>query len=174
MGAGPAGDRTIVRRTTVADWQALRAERLRALAQDPEAFGSTREQALAVPDEDYHHRRAAAGTTHLAWCDGEPVGIVALVPDGGDHSRGELVSMWVDPHHRGTGLAGRLVEAACALGRIDGIREATLWVATGNAAARRLYERCGFVSTGAQQPVRLDEPDRLEEQMRRALYDVVP
>lgn len=159
----------LVRRTAVADWQALRAVRLRALDQDPDAFGSTYALALALPDEEYR-RRAASRTTHLAFSDGEPVGIVTLVPsDDGDPAQRDLVSMWVDPSHRGTGLAQRLVEAACARGRIDGVREVALWVTAGNAAARGLYERCGFTLTGHRQPVRPDQPERLEEQMRRVL-----
>lgn len=159
----------LVRRTAVADWQALRAVRLRALDQDPDAFGSTHALALALPDEEYR-RRAAAEATHLAFSDGEPVGIVVLVPAGdGDPAHGELASMWVEPGHRGTGLAQRLVEAACAKARIDGVREVALWVTVGNAPAQGLYERCGLTLTSRRRPVHPEQPERLEEQMRRVL-----
>lgn len=166
-GVGTPPDEPVVRRTTVGDWRALRAIRLRAMAQDPAAFGSTHAQAVALPDEECR-RRAASGASLLAWWGGEPVGIVGLVPDDdGDPVRGELVSMWVDPAHRGSGLAVRLVEAACAQGRAGGVDEVALWVTVGNDAARRLYERCGFILTGRRQPVRADDPDCLEVEMRR-------
>lgn len=157
-----------VRPAVGADWQALRAVRLRALERDPAAFGSTLEQALAVDDDEYL-RRAAVGTTHLALEGDEPVGIVALVPDDDDASGVELVSTWVDPRHRGTGLADRLVEAACTAGRLDGVREVTLDVGVDNGRARRLYERCAFVRTGRVRAVRPDEPERLVERMHRSL-----
>lgn len=132
------------------------------------AFGSTHERALAVPDEEYL-RRASVGTTHLAFSGDEPVGIVSLVPDDGDPSLTELTSLWVDPRLRGTGVADRLVEAVCTAGRIDGAREVSLWVTVGNGRARRLYERCGFTPTGRRRSVRPEQPERLEERMRRSL-----
>lgn len=79
---GPA-----VRRTTGGDWQALRATRLRAVSQDPDAFGSTHEQTMALPDEE-HRCRAASGASVLAWWSGEPVGIGALVPDASTSGAG--------------------------------------------------------------------------------------
>ncbi len=173
--SGPAPeslrDEPVVRRTVVGDWQALRAVRLRAMTQDPGAFGSTHALASALPDEEYR-RRAASGASLLAWRGGEPVGIVALVPDDDAEDgprRGLLTSMWVDPAHRGSGLAARLVEAACAQGRAGGVREVALWVTIDNYAARRLYEGCGFALTGRRQAVRADDPDRLEEEMRRGI-----
>lgn len=60
----------------------------------------------------------------------------------------EILSIAVDRRHRGAGLAGRLLRAH--LGRLSarGIRHVFLEVDEGNAAARALYARCGFVEVG--------------------------
>jgi ribosomal protein S18 acetylase RimI-like enzyme len=43
----------------------------------------------------------------------------------------------------------------------------TLWIADGNARARRLYERLGFVSTGRRQSLPSDPSVGEEELIRR-------
>ena len=45
----------------------------------------------------------------------------------------------------------------------------TLWVSVGNDRAEALYARHGFVRTGATQPIRDEDPSRLELEMVRAL-----
>jgi RimJ/RimL family protein N-acetyltransferase len=54
----------------------------------------------------------------------------------------------VDPAHRGRGIARRLVNAAVAEARTRNARRLTLRVLGPNAAARRVYEACGFVVEG--------------------------
>jgi ribosomal protein S18 acetylase RimI-like enzyme len=49
---------------------------------------------------------------------------------------------------RGRGVAGALLEAAAAEGRLRGARKITLHVHSTNTAARRLYERHGYVVEG--------------------------
>lgn len=54
----------------------------------------------------------------------------------------------VDPERRGEGIGRRLVEAAVAAARGCGGRRLTLRVLAPNAAARAVYEACGFVVEG--------------------------
>ena len=79
-----------------------------------------------------------------------------------------LISMWVRPAHRGHRLADHLIAAVRAWGVTQGAGELVLWVADGNAAAMRAYERAGFVPTGRRQPLPND-PDVGEEQWVLAL-----
>jgi GNAT superfamily N-acetyltransferase len=76
---------------------------------------------------------------------------VRLEPDAG--GRAHLVGMWVDPGYRGHGVAMALLDHAVGWARERGAGEMVLWVADHNTAARRLYERAGFVATGDRQPL---------------------
>ena len=54
----------------------------------------------------------------------------------------------VDPDRQRLGIARLLVEAAVAEARHRGARKVTLRVLGPNTGARRVYERCGFVTEG--------------------------
>lgn len=143
-------DPVSVRRALPGDaavWQELR---LRALADSPEAFGSTleREQGWAA---EVYAARLAEGNSALASCAGRPIGIGAGFEDlpGWFH----VVSIWVDPEFRRRGANRLLLEHL--VGRADelGLR-VHLDVARGNDVARRAYERFGFVATGPSERLR--------------------
>jgi ribosomal protein S18 acetylase RimI-like enzyme len=78
--------------------------------------------------------------------------------------------MWVRPEQRGHRLAERLVAAVRGWGEAQGGTELTLWVADGNTAAMRAYERAGFVPTGRRQPLPSD-PAVGEEQWTMPLVE---
>lgn len=150
------------------DWKLLRATRLAALQDAPEAFESTYEGSLAFGEDEWR-RRAGANPVFLAFTGEDPVGIVVGLQDEETRpgSR-DLVSMWVSPAVRGQGVAGRLIDAVTQWARAGGAREVHLWVVVGNAAARAAYEHAGFVATGERQPVR-GSGNRVEERMVLAL-----
>ena len=60
-----------------------------------------------------------------------------------------LYSLWLDPAVRGQGLARPLVAAAVDWARDTG-KAITLRVASGNAAARAVYESLGFAAVTAE------------------------
>lgn len=60
----------------------------------------------------------------------------------------EINGLAVDPDRQGAGIGQRLVEAAVQECRRRGARKVTLRVLGPNTAARRLYEKCGFVTEG--------------------------
>ena len=149
-------------------WKQLRATRLAALQDAPEAYESTYEGSLAF-DEDEWRRRAGAHPVFLALSGEEPVGMaVGLRDEGTRPGSRDLVSMWVSPDLRGRGIAARLIDAVANWARADGAGELHLWVVVGNAAARAAYDRAGFVATGERQPVR-GAGNRIEERMVLAL-----
>ncbi|MEQ0564155.1 GNAT family N-acetyltransferase [Amycolatopsis sp. NEAU-NG30] len=59
-----------------------------------------------------------------------------------------LGGLAVAPDRQGQGIARQLVDAAVAEARQRGARKVTLRVLGHNTAARRVYERCGFVVEG--------------------------
>jgi ribosomal protein S18 acetylase RimI-like enzyme len=60
----------------------------------------------------------------------------------------EIGGLAVDPTRQGAGVGLRLVEAAVQECGRRGARKVTLRVLGPNTAARRLYERCGFITEG--------------------------
>ena len=76
-----------VRRVRADEWEALRETRLRALADAPDAFGTTHAEARAHPEQWWRDRaeRTAAGDAQamfLAWDGDRAVGIARRVPGG--------------------------------------------------------------------------------------------
>lgn len=145
----------VVSRATAAQWRTVRDVRLRALAEDPYAFGSTvgSEQAF---DDDLWRARAAAGRTMLARSGDQVVGIVSFYVEVAQPDERQLVSMWVAPEARGTGVGALLVQAARQAAAAEGAQALTLFVADGNDRARRFYERLGFRATGERQALPSD------------------
>jgi ribosomal protein S18 acetylase RimI-like enzyme len=184
-----------VRRARPDEWAVLRELRLRALADAPDAFASTLADEAGAPEEMWR-RRADGGpdvlnlvaeargsrmandslvshddTSHRddggsVAGDGVGMATVRLEPDKG--GRAHLLGMWVDPRYRGRGVATALLDHALGWARDRGATEMVLWVADHNTAARRLYERAGFVATGDRQPLP-SNPALPESMLRRSL-----
>ena len=118
--------------------------RLRALADAPFAFSSTYEEWKGAPESAWRQRLRGNDRYNLvALVDGVPSGMASGI--AGERARtAELISMWVDPAVRGSGLAGELIEriASWAAERAD---ELWLAVVPTNGRALALYRRHGFV-----------------------------
>lgn len=148
----------MIRETRHDDWRLLRDVRLRALAEAPYAFLTTLEEASAHPDGHWRERAAptADRVTFVADAGERFDGLVAGFLDG-DPTTVHLVSMWVAPELRGSGIAAQLVESVVGWARGRGAARVVLLVEAGNDRARRLYERCGF-SVPAEPPALPYEP----------------
>ncbi len=144
---------TVIRRVTPAEWESLRTVRLAALQEAPFAFGSTYERESAFTDTEWHSRLGTSAW-FIAWLNDQPVGLAAgwFRPDTPATER-ELLSMWVHPAQRGTGVAAELVTAAKAWARDDGAEVLTLYVVEGNDRGRQFYSKLGFAPTGRWQPL---------------------
>jgi len=138
-----------VRQAVPGDQSALRAVRLRALSDTPDAFGSTYAREVARTPADWE-RWLAPGATFLLEDSAGPKGLVAGLRDEADRTLVHLVSMWVDPELRGTGAAGELVHALLSWARSVAADEVRLLVIESNGRARRFYERLGFRLTGRE------------------------
>jgi len=142
----------VIERLRAGEGGRMRAIRLRALADAPEAFGSTYEEAERRSLEDWEAQIERLPT--FVWREGDAdlgadLGMVRGAPHDGDPGAAYLISMWVAPEARGRGIGSALVGEVVAWARGRGLRRLVLDVAAQNAGARRLYERCGFVATGA-------------------------
>jgi GNAT superfamily N-acetyltransferase len=152
-----------IRRIGPDDWKQLRATRLAALQDSPEAFESTYEGSVGIDEDEW--RRRAERAVFLAFDGPEPVGLaIGFADEDTRPGSRDLVSMWVAPAVRGRGVAGQLIEAVAEWARADGTQELQLWVVVGNSSARAAYDRAGFVATGERQPVK-GLGQRVEERM---------
>ena len=157
-----------VRRVRPDEWARLRGIRLTALADAPHAFARTLDEESGY-DERFWRERIARSAYFLGWDGDCPAGMVGgfRTQDGGWH----VVSMWVSPPARGTGLAGQLIDAVASHARGDGAPGLILWVADGNDRAHAFYRRMGFYLTGRRQPIRPEAPQRWESEMARGLEE---
>lgn len=142
------GRMVTVSRVVEQDWRTLREVRLRALMQDPDAFGSTLAYEQEQPEE-FWRKRIARGTWFLAWDGPEPVGVTSAIASVTEH---QLNAMWVDPAWRGRRVGDALVEAVLTQARASDATTVSLTVREGNEPARRLYLRAGFRLTGEREP----------------------
>jgi ribosomal protein S18 acetylase RimI-like enzyme len=135
----------------------VRPLRLRALREDPDAFGSTLESERCRPDADW---RFWVDDTLIAFDDDTPIGMANLKLG----EPAEIFGMWVAPEARGKGVGETLVRAL--LDRA-GDRTVKLCVADTAPAARRLYERLGFEPNGETGTLRPDSSIRTVTLVRR-------
>jgi ribosomal protein S18 acetylase RimI-like enzyme len=129
------------------DGTRLRALRLRALADAPDAFGNTLAEAERRSPEAWEDLIEPLPT--FVWREAEAdLGMVRVAPHDGDTAAAYLISLWVAPEVRGRGVGEALVREVVAWAQGRGLQRLALDVGVHNAAARRLYERHGFVATG--------------------------
>jgi ribosomal protein S18 acetylase RimI-like enzyme len=135
-------------------WRQVRALRLAALADTPDAFGATLAEEGDRPSSWWRARldRADVETlvVELVTAAGQPLGagLCVLAPVTGRPGTLGLFSVWVAPWARGTGAGDALLTAAIERARERGAQELALDVGDRNAAASGLYARHGFVRSG--------------------------
>ena len=129
----------------------LRRVRLEALADSPDAFGSTFDIENAKPPEFWASWLAQTPTFGAFTGDGAAVGLAvfhrAYSPK--QLHRGSLGAMYVAPPERGTDAAARLVAAVLdhARGIVDQVH---LSAVASNPRAVRFYHRMAFVEYGRE------------------------
>ncbi|WIJ25387.1 GNAT family N-acetyltransferase [Devosia sp. RR2S18] len=140
-----------VRRLTVADLDAYRAIRLEGLREAPEAFGSSYEETSGQPETYYRAILERLAVFGGFGPDGALLGVVAFARREGIKARhaADMISVYVRPEGRGTGLARALIDAVVEHARHHVI-QLHLGVGTYNTPAIRLYQRAGFAICGTE------------------------
>lgn len=152
-----------IKRVGPADWESFRTVRLASLSESPAAFGSRYADWVDAPAERWQSRLTQVPLTLLACDPSEVVGVVSGQPVG-EHWV-ELISMWVSPAVRGSGVARQLIDAVTRWAAEQN-RRTYLMVRIDNDRARRAYERAGFVDTGIPEGWPVNEPPEHRMELR--------
>ena len=118
-----------------------------ALADAPDAFGSTYDETAARPMDSWT-RQLQEIATFVAFVNGEDIGLVRGVRDDLLPDTAWLISMWVSPKVRGQGVGEVLIDAVVEWARLSGARRMLLDVGDQNQPAIALYARKGFEPNG--------------------------
>jgi len=150
-----------VRRVRPGEWAELKALRLRALEDTPDAFASTLAEESGLPDRHWRRdaREAANGAEVFVALavDGATDRLAGLVRGAawwGEPAIAGVFSMWVDPDLRGRGIGGALLASVTTWAKAGGYRRLRLHVVETNREAVALYGRAGFTATGVREPLR--------------------
>jgi ribosomal protein S18 acetylase RimI-like enzyme len=135
---------------TPLDWDVLRAARLYALLDSPDAFTSSYADESRWDEADW--RRTFAAATWIVARETETVvGLARSVGEPQLASARHVESIWVAPTHRRHGVLRHLLHALAGIERRMGVTDLLLWVQEDNQNAQRAYEALGFRSTGELQ-----------------------
>lgn len=141
-------DSITIRKITADEVEAFRRVRLEALHAEPSLFASRYEDWEALSIEEWRNRLSEP--VFVAFQNGEPVGIMGLLRQRSTKMihRATIVMVYVRAELRGTGLAGKLLEAISEHALDIGVRQLELFVSAENPAAIRFYQRQGFSEIG--------------------------
>jgi len=145
----------VVRRAERPDWAALRAIRLEALLDTPDAYGSTYKTVVTYPEEQWREM-----IEHSLYFIAERAGRTVGMVSGGlnDQHPGTrwLYGMYVTPRSRGTEVAPSLVSVVVDRAKAESASELYLHVTSNVARAKAFYEKMGFAPTGERQAMQRD------------------
>jgi GNAT superfamily N-acetyltransferase len=136
-----------IRKVERADWSALRAIRLEALSDSPEAFGSTFSDTQLLTARQWKAKIATL-LYFLVERDGKVVGMVSGGYNDNRPGTHWLYGMYVTRAARGTEAANLLVRAVLEWAQGEGASEVYLHVAAAAPRARTFYRKVGFRETG--------------------------
>lgn len=167
----------VVRRLVEDDWAALRALRLEMLADTPRAYLETVADAEARSEGEWRFRahRDSTGATSVGLAaekgdaPGSWVGYLACFVDA--PGQGHVVSVYVTPSQRGTGLATELLDGVRRWATEEaGLNRLHLFVHEQNDRAAAFYRRYGFTETGYREAYAPD-PSTSEVELALLLDD---
>ena len=152
------------------EWALYKNLRLAALAESPEAFGSTFTKEVQLTDAEWAIRLASPSNSAsnfpvVAELDDQPIGLAWGRIEAAQPALANLYQVWVHPDYRRLGAGQQLVEAVIAWALSQQAQALELGVTCGDTPAMRLYLRAGFEPVGQPEPIR-PGADRLGQTMR--------
>jgi RimJ/RimL family protein N-acetyltransferase len=168
----------IIRAATKEDAEAFKALRLRALKNNPEAFGSSYEE-RSKQDIDFFRRRIPEENSDnlllFVEKDSNLVGMMGFVRVDSlkSNHKAFIWGVYIDSEARGNGLGRKMMTQIMNHARhIEGLRQVQLGVATNNTAALKLYQSFAFTIWGTE-PEALKVGDEFYDEYYM-LYQLTP
>lgn len=139
------------------NWPLLKAVRIEALADSPEAFGMTLAEAQSRTDaewQDYARRFTLSppAVSYFAFADGTPCGMANCFVSRENTQIAEMTAFWVAPEQRRLGVGAALVAAVIDWATAQGMTTLQAWVVENNVRALSFYKKLGFQETNQRQP----------------------
>jgi ribosomal protein S18 acetylase RimI-like enzyme len=154
------------------DWAAFQQLRLLATVESPLAIWPAREEEARRTPAEVRARIAPTAYQFVvgAFAGADLVAIAGLrrEPLMKVAHKATLWGVYVHPAHRRAGLARRLLNAACAHARGQGVLQVHLSVNAGNLRALGLYEALGFKAYG-REPRTMRIADTFHDEILMAL-----
>ena len=143
-----------IRRLDVGEAQLYREIRLESLRESPLAFATSYESAVKRDIDSWVAQADASArgpdrALFIAFSD-SPIGLVGLYRDQQDTSYGELLQMWVSSNHRGSSVAGDLLDHVFDWASQQDFRFIRAEVTENNLRALRFYEKYGFQTVASE------------------------
>lgn len=148
------------------EWRAIRLEALRTA---PDAFGSAFDDWADRPLKDFAARLEDCEMWAAGPGPGHPRAVASWEADisPAEPDLGWVMSVFVAPDARGQGLGDAIFTCLIKRAEAAGMTRMGLHVGQNNLPAQALYERAGFVATGA--PPMLNGRGSWEIEMRRMI-----
>lgn len=165
-----------IRKLSVSDSVAFQSIRLQALKEYPEAFGSSFEEEQEKSLEDvarmFGTKDPEVDFIAGAFSNRMLVGIVGFYQQSKmkvSH-KGVIWGVYLQPEAQGKGIASRLLDFVIAEARnVKGLEQIQLSAASHNTAAKRLYDKTGFVVFGLEKEA-IKLHDRYVDEEHRVLF----
>ena len=141
------------------DWQSYKNLRLGALADAPDAFGSTLAREQERTDSQWASRLEKGhnrcwNLPLLAEVDGQTAGLAWGRIEKEKPGRADLYQMWVTPGFRKLGVGRMLLDAVILWAKEQEVEFLQLGVTLRDSPAMRLYKRAGFEPAEEPKPLR--------------------
>lgn len=137
----------------VAEWEKYKELRLRALKEDPQAFGSNYNDSLMFPDTKWQERlqKVVDGESWAVFArQGEELVGMMFAMKEADEGVVSIVSVYVANEARGQGISGRLMSTIIRQLGENKISLIKLSVNQDQQAAVGLYKKFGFEEVGKE------------------------
>jgi GNAT superfamily N-acetyltransferase len=154
------------------EWELYRSLRLAALADSPNAFGSTLDAEQRRESAEWSARLASGTASRwdrplVAQIGARAIGLAWGKLEPTEPELAHVYQMWVAPESRRLGVGRLLLENLTVWARAAGAQHLCLCVTCGDSSAMRLYLRAGFKPNGSAGPLRpgstlMAQPMRLE------------